>query len=126
MTRLLLDTNVLLWYFWNSPRIASVTNLIGSESTQVYVSVVSWWEITIKMRTGKLPLDIDEVRAFAEKYAFLELPITSAFIKAYRELPNLHRDPFDHMLLAQALTGPIRLITGDAILAEYSSLVMVI
>ncbi|MDR2478784.1 MAG: type II toxin-antitoxin system VapC family toxin [Treponema sp.] len=124
--QLLLDTNVLLWYFWHSPRIASVKDLIGSEAVQVYVSVVSWWEITIKIRAGKLPLDIDEIRAFAEKYAFLELPITGAFIKAYRELPNLHRDPFDHMLLAQALTGPMRLITGDAILGEYSSLVMVI
>ena len=54
------------------------------------------------------------------------LPITGDYITAYLELPHLHRDPFDHMLLAQAITCPMRLITGDSQLAAYSSLVMAI
>jgi PIN domain nuclease of toxin-antitoxin system len=66
------------------------------------------------------------MRAFARKLAFFELPVTSDCIDAYLELPNLHKDPFDHMLLAQAITCPMRLITGDAQLADYSSLVMVV
>ncbi|MCL2600479.1 MAG: type II toxin-antitoxin system VapC family toxin [Treponema sp.] len=126
MTQLLLDTNVFLWYFWGSDRIDSVKGLITSEKVEVFVSTVSFWEIVIKMRTGKLNIDLAELQSFARDRAFVELPITDEYMKAYRELPSLHRDPFDHMLLAQAITCPMRLITGDAILAEYSSLVMVV
>ena len=126
MIKFLLDTNVLLWYFWGSNRIDSIKDLIASEETNVSISVVSLWEILIKVRAGKLDVDLDELRSFAKKYAFSELPVTGDYIKAYFELPNLHRDPFDHMLLAQAITCPMRLITGDSELADYSSLVMVV
>jgi len=126
MINFLLDTNVLLWYFWGSDRIDSIKDLIASEEANVYISVVSLWEILIKARAGKLNVDLDELRSFAEKYAFSELPVTGDYIQAYLELPNLHRDPFDHMLLAQAITCPMRLITGDSQLAAYSSLVMAV
>ena len=126
MIKFLLDTNVLLWYFWGSNRIDSIKDLIASEETNVSISVVSLWEILIKVRAGKLDVDLDELRSFAKKYAFSELPVTGDYIKAYLELPNLHRDPFDHMLLAQAITCPMRLITGNSQLAAYSSLVMAI
>ena len=126
MTKLLLDTNVFLWYFWGSQRIDAVRMLIESKETDVYVSSVSLWEIAIKVRSGKLSVDLGELRSHVEKYAFNELPITGNYLKAYLELPILHKDPFDHMLLAQAISCPMRLISGDAILAEYSSLVMVI
>jgi len=126
MIKFLLDTNVLLWYFWGSDRVDSIKELIASEEVNVFISVVSLWEILIKVRTGKLNVDLDELRSFMKEYAFSELPITGDYIKAYLELPNLHRDPFDHMLLAQAVTCPMRLITGDSQLAAYSSLVMAI
>ena len=126
MTNLLLDTNVFLWYFWGSGRITSIKSLIESEVTNVYISTVSWWEITIKLRAGKLNLNLEELRLHSEKYAFLELPINNQYIKTCLDLPAIHKDPFDHMLLAQAIHSPMRLITGDPILAEYSSLVMVI
>ena len=126
MTRLLLDTNVLLWYFWDSNRIDSIKNLIASEEVDVHISVVSFWEIATKVRAGKLDVNLNELRTFARKHAFPELLVTSDYLKAYLKLPNLHKDPFDHMLLAQAITCPMRLITGDAQLADYSSLVMVI
>ena len=126
MIQLLLDTDVLLWYFWDSPRINTIKDLIISEEAEVFFSVVSIWEVVIKVRTGKLKVDVDELRQFAIEHAFPELPITGDYLKAYLELPNLHKDPFDHMLLAQAITCPMRFITGDSFLAEYSSLVMVI
>ena len=126
MISLLLDTNAFLWYFWGSERINSIKQLIESTESEVYISAVSWWEIAIKMRTGKLTVDLGQLRHKAEIHAFNELPITSKYISAYLELPGLHKDPFDHMLLAQAISAPMRLITGDALLAEYSSLVMVI
>ena len=128
MTHFIIDTNVLLWYFWDNKRIKSIKNLINSDKIQIqiHVSVASFWEILTKIRSGKLKVDINEIYQFAEKYAFHELPITGNILKAYSELLKIHHDPFDHMLLAQAITCPMRLITCDAILAEYSSLVMVI
>jgi len=126
MNRFLMDTNILLWYFWGSERIDSIKGLIGSEVTDIFFSPVSLWEIAIKIRSGKLYLNIKELYAYAKKHDFTELPLTGDCLKAYLELPNIHKDPFDHMLLAQALTFPMRLITGDSLLADYSSLVMVI
>ena len=121
-----MDTNILLWYFWGSDRIDSIKELIGSEVTDIFFSSVSLWEIAIKIKSGKLNLNINELYANAKKHNFVELPLTGDCLKAYLELPNIHKDPFDHMLLAQALTFPMRLITGDSLLADYSSLVMVI
>ena len=126
MINLLLDTNAFLWYFWGTGWIDSVRQLIESEETGVFISAVTWWEIAIKVRAGKLEVDLAQLRSYAEKYAFNELPITGKYMKAYPELPVLYRDPFDHMLLAQAISSPMRLITGDSVLAKYSSLVMVI
>jgi PIN domain nuclease of toxin-antitoxin system len=126
MIKFLFDTNVLLWYFWGSDRIDSVRELIKYEEADVFISIVSLWEIAIKVRTGKLNVNLEELRSFARKHAFPELPVTGDYIKTYLELPQLHKDPFDHMLLAQAITCPMRLITGDPMLADYSSLVMVV
>ena len=126
MNNWLLDTNALLWLFEGSPRMDSVGKLFRLPDTRVHISVVSWWEIVIKIRAGKLPLNFEQFKLFVNEYDFIELPISNAYIKTYLELPNLHKDPFDHMLLAQAITCPMRLITGDPILAEYTSLVMVI
>ena len=126
MTNFLFDTNVLLWYFWGSSRIEPVRELIAREDINVFFSSASLWETAIKVRSGKLNLDVNELYFFARKHAFLELSVSSNYMKAYLELPNLHKDPFDHMLLAQAISSPMRLITGDARLAEYSPLVMLV
>ena len=126
MNNWLLDTNALIWLFEGSARMDSARKLFSLPGAQVYISVVSWWEIAIKSRTGKFPIPIPYLESFVNQYDFFELPITKNYIEAYRELPSLHKDPFDHMLLAQAITCPMRLITGDSLLAEYSSLVMVV
>ena len=124
--QLLLDTNVLIWYFSGSDRINSIKDLIFSKDAEVYISTVSYWELAIKVRTGKLEININELRQFARNHAFIELPITGDYAQAYLDLPDYHKDPFDHMLIAQAITCPMRLITSDNLLAKYSSLVMVI
>ena len=126
MTQFLLDTNVVIWLAQNNPRTDKIKSLLLSAGSKVFVSAVSWWEIAIKVRTGKLTVDLEQLRYYAEIHAFDELPVTGIYTKAYLELPALHKDPFDHMLLAQAITSPMRLITSDSFLAEYSSLVMVI
>ena len=126
MTQLLLDTNVVLWLSNDNPRINQIKPLLLSEDIQVFISTVSWWEIAIKIRAGKLHVDLNRLLSLAKKHGFSELPITSDYLKVYLELPILHKDPFDHMLLAQAITCPMRLISGDSALTEYSSLVMLI
>ena len=126
MTQFLLDTNVVLWLSENKPRISQIKSMLLSEESQVFISTVSFWEIAIKVRTGKLAVNLEQLRSYAEIHDFNELPITSKYMSSYLELPLLHKDPFDHMLLAQAIYSPMRLITGDSFLADYSSLVMVV
>jgi len=126
MNRFLLDTNILLWYFWGAKRVDSVKELISSEIMSIFYSPVSLWEIAIKIKSGKLDINLGQLYAYAKKYNFFELPITGNCLREYMELPNIHKDPFDHMLLAQALTYPMRFITGDSLLADYSPLVMVV
>ena len=126
MMQLLLDTNVVIWLSEDNPRINQIKPLLFSEESELFISTVSWWEIAIKIKAGKLLVDYGYIHSCAKKCNYLELPITNRYLKTYLELPVLHKDPFDHMLLAQAITCPMRLITGDALLADYSSLVMVV
>src|SRR5215467_8496130 len=106
MTNFLIDTNVLLWLSFGNSRINQIKSLLLSKEANVFISVVSWWEIVIKVRKGKLKIDIEKLRYLAKNYSFSELPVTSDLINAYFKLPNHHNDPFDHMLLAQANTYP--------------------
>jgi PIN domain nuclease of toxin-antitoxin system len=124
--RILLDTNALLWSLANHPRIQPVRDLLLSDDTEVFVSAVSWWEIAIKIRIGKLHVDLEELREAAIASGFIELPLVGRHAATLEGLARSHNDPFDHMLVAQAITEPMRLITGDALLAQYTSLVMVI
>jgi len=126
MNNWLLDTNALIWFFEGSSRMDSAKKLFSLPGAKVHISTVSWWEIAIKVRTGKLHVNISALETFVNEYDFFELPLTRNYLKAYLKLPQLHKDPFDHMLLAQAISCPMRLITGDAFLAEYSSLVVVV
>jgi len=126
MNQFLLDTNVVLWLSGSGTRADKIKPLLLLDSSQVFISVISWWEIAMKLRSGKLQVDFWQLCFYAKKHAFSELPLSGDCMKAYIDLPSLHKDPFDHMLVAQAITAPMRLITGDAVLADYSSLVMVI
>ncbi|GHV83835.1 twitching motility protein PilT [Spirochaetia bacterium] len=126
MTRLLLDTNALLWSLNGSPRIDAVKDLILSDESQIFVSAVSWWEIAIKIGIGKLKADLEELRVFSKESGFLELALSGVHAQVLTTLEPLHNDPFDRMLVSQALSEPMRLISGDSLLAGYSSLVIVI
>lgn len=122
--RLLLDTNVLIWTLKDDPRIAGVRDLITT--AEVYVSAVSWWEIAIKAGIGKLDMDIHEARLAAVDSGFFELPLHGVHSETLAALPPIHRDPFDRMIVAQAIAEPMRLLTGDGVLGAYSDLVQVI
>lgn len=122
--RLLLDTNALLWAMTNGPRIAPVRELLLDDSNEVFVSTVSWWEIAIKTRLGKLDANLPELRATARESGFLELPLLGSHAEMLATMPRYHNDPFDHMLVAQAMAEPLRLITGDSVLSQYTPLVL--
>ncbi|MDR0239422.1 MAG: type II toxin-antitoxin system VapC family toxin [Deltaproteobacteria bacterium] len=122
--RLLLDTNALLWALTNAPRIEAVRDLLLADENEVFVSAVSWWEIAIKTRIGRLDADLPQLRAIAHESGFLELPLLGSHTEMLAILPRYHNDPFDHMLTAQAMAEPMRLITGDETLSKYTSLVI--
>lgn len=92
----------------------------------VFVSAASIWEIEIKSGIGKLDADVNELVARMEEAGFRELPVTVAHAAAVRDLPDIHRDPFDRLLVAQAITEPLRLLTNDDTVGRYSELVITI
>ena len=124
--RLLLDTNALLWAMTNGPRIHAVYDLLLDVRNDIYVSAVSWWEIAIKSRIGKIDADVKELRIAAEQSGFQELPLLGTHAERLSSLPRYHNDPFDHMIVAQAMVEPMQLISGDKILKKYTSLVVLI
>jgi PIN domain nuclease of toxin-antitoxin system len=124
--RLLLDTHIVLWTLAGSPRIANVRDLILSDETEVFVSVVSWWELATKIAIGKLNADLPTLRQTAKGSGFFELMVRGEHTEVLVNLPLLHRDPFDRMLVAQTMAEPMKLITADGVLAQYTDLVMLV
>ena len=124
--RLLLDTHVYLWSVTASRQLKkSVRNYLANAQV-VYVSAASIWEIAIKTRLGKIEGDPDGLARAIEESGFQELPVTARHAAAVAKLPMHHADPFDRLLLAQAFTEPLRLITADRTLAAYGGGVEVI
>jgi len=96
------------------------------DAPQIYVSSVSIWEVAIKVATRKLKIDVDILISNIADSGFFMLDITYAHAAAVANLPLIHRDPFDRMLVAQAMCEPMKLLTADRVLADYSPLVEVI
>ena len=123
--RILLDTHLLLWALGTPARLSDRARKLIMAG-EVYVSAASIWEIGIKAALGKLTADPAEVLAALEPAGFLSLPITGEHAGAIVELPPIHRDPVDRMLIAQARYEPMRLLTNDAALAAYGEAVVVV
>ena len=121
--RLLLDTNVLLWTLAGSPKVQPVSQLILAPESEVFVSTASLWEIAIKTAIGKLTADLTEIRQAVAASGFIELSIRGEHVETIATLPMHHKDPFDRMIVAQAITEPMRLLSGDRQLAVYTELV---
>jgi PIN domain nuclease of toxin-antitoxin system len=124
--RLLLDTHVFLWCIKNDRRLSKEVRSKITNATDVYISSASISEATIKIKLKKLDADVDQlVDAIAES-GFSELPITAQHAAATSNLPDIDRDPFDRILIAQAMTEPLTFLTADAELKNYSELVEII
>jgi PIN domain nuclease of toxin-antitoxin system len=117
---LLLDTNVLLWWLADSPRLSGDARKMITASPAVYVSAATTWEIEIKRALGKLnaPENLEEELSASH---FVPLAITVAHSIAAARLPRHHDDPFDRMLIAQASLEGLTLVTSDRRLEDYGS-----
>lgn len=120
---LLLDTHILLWVLRDAAELTAAARSIIRHAEVVFVSSVSWWEASIKATAGKLPIEPERLQQQALAAGFRPLPVTWTHALALHGLPPLHRDPFDRMLIAQAVSEPLHLLTHDAALRAYSDLV---
>jgi len=124
--KLLLDTHIYLWWLADSPALtASARKMIETAET-VFISSASLWESAIKSGIGKLDVKQEELVSGIRESGFEELPVRSEHTISLLRLANHHKDPFDRMLLAQALSEPLHLLTADSILAHYSGLVITV
>jgi PIN domain nuclease of toxin-antitoxin system len=123
--RVLLDTHLLLWAL-SSPEKLSKRARQRIDSSEVYVSAASIWEISINSALGKLKADPNEVLAGVEPAGFNHLPIVAGHAAKVVELPPVHKDPFDRLLVAQARFEPMILLTDDEVLGGYGDFVEVV
>jgi len=121
---LLLDTHIVYWYFYDDARIPRRALELMNSAEAVYVSSVTLWEIAIKVKTGKMQADVEELLRRMDESGLLELPMSFAHAVEVAKLPLVHRDPFDRMLVAQAISESLFLITADSQLPQYSNLVI--
>ena len=120
--RLLLDTHILLWTIAESRRLsADARALIGDVGSEVTFSVVSLWEVAIKTGRGRgdFHIDVGSLRRQLLDNEYAELAISGAHAVALATLPPLPKDPFDRMLVAQALADGLTLVTTDGAVAKY-------
>lgn len=97
--------------------------LLASDA-ELFISAASWWELAVKQAIGKLRLDIVETRRSLEKRGVAGIPVTIAHAEQAGALPALHGDPFDHMLVAQAICEGLTLLTRDSKLKRYGATVL--
>lgn len=119
---LLLDTHVLLWAAAEPERLSDeAAGLINDQGNKVYFSAASLWEIVIKAGLDRPNFQADPhlLRRGLIENGYLELPITSQHTLAVSHLPNIHKDPFDQILVAQAESEGFLLLTADELVARY-------
>jgi PIN domain nuclease of toxin-antitoxin system len=122
--QLLLDTHLLLWVSEDSPRLSrKARKLVGDTDNDVSFSVASLWEVAIKSMRGRKDFDVNaaDLRLTLLENGFRETPILAQHVLYTSRLPAFHKDPFDRLLIAQALEEGLTLLTADAVVASYSA-----
>ena len=116
---LLLDTHALLWWLGADPTLSEAAKAaIASPANTVFVSAAVVWEIRIKQAIGKLEVPASFQQVLADQ-PFEGLPVTLDHAHALADLPMIHRDPFDRLLVAQAQLERLTIVTRDAFISEY-------
>jgi PIN domain nuclease of toxin-antitoxin system len=128
LTRLLLDTHLLLWWLNGDPRLPQpVMERVQAEQAEVFVSQASLWEMAIKASIGRLQVDLPELERQVPLQGFRWLPISNAHLLAVGDLETdgVQRDPFDRLLVCQSRVEPMLLLTVDTQLRSYGATVIV-
>lgn len=125
--RLLLDTHIALWAVTGDSRLSEqARSLIDEQDNRPFVSVVTIWEIAIKhvLRRYEMPVDPARALELFEMASYVLLRVEPSHAVAVGDLPRHHSDPFDRMLVAQAMTEPLKLLTRDKKLAAYGDTII--
>jgi PIN domain nuclease of toxin-antitoxin system len=126
--KFLLDTHVFLWFLSGDAKLpAGWRDTIRQPQHEVYLSVVSLWEAIIKYQLGKLPLpELPEryIPTQRARHQIADLPLDEASVRQFTVLPSIHRDPFDRMLICQALEHKLTIITVDGVFHSYPAPVL--
>ena len=120
--RYLLDTHTYLWWTADDPRLSPGVRAIMQQDNELFFSVASVWEISIKAQLRRLEFDYDPTVVIPHRiaaYGLTVLPVEVRHALQVFKLPLLHRDPFDRMLVAQALIEDLPLLTSDRSIAQY-------
>jgi PIN domain nuclease of toxin-antitoxin system len=118
--RYLLDTHAILWYVEANPDFPpELRELI--DSSECLYSVASLWEIAIKQSLGRLPVNIaiSDLDQICRRAGFRPLPVLPPHLDRLKTLPSIHRDPFDRLLVAQALEEGLAIVTRDRLIPQY-------
>jgi PIN domain nuclease of toxin-antitoxin system len=124
---LLLDTHVALWAITDSPKLSQTArDLLQSPKAALWISAASLWEISIKHSLGKggMPVSGSQALMHFRESGYRLLSVEAEHAVAIETLPSHHQDPFDRILVAQALVEPMRLVTHDALVALYSDTII--
>ncbi len=122
--RILLDTHILIWWLSNDSRLSpSALSLLAEPTNTIFLSAASLWEIRIKQSIGRLRLPRSFDQAL-EQQGFEALSVNFSHTAALAMIPKLHKDPFDRMLLAQAISEKLQLLSADSALHAYGSPVL--
>ena len=119
---LLLDTHTLIWFFNADEQLSiNARNLVANPTNNCFLSIASIWEMGIKISLNKLELrgNLAQVAQFMAENAIELLPITFGHVQQLTALPFHHRDPFDRIIIAQALIEQLVLVTKDAVFGQY-------
>lgn len=124
---ILLDTHVALWAITDSPKLPKTARQrIESPTSSIWISAATVWEIAIKhgLRRGDMPVSGQDALRYFQASGYRFLPVEPEHAAAVEELPTHHADPFDRLLVAQAMVEPMRLMTHDPMVARYSDTII--
>ena len=134
MTRLLLDTHLLLWWLNGDARLPqAVIERVQAPQAEIFISQASLWEMAIKVSIGRLEVDLQELERQVPLQGFRWLPISNVHLLAVADLESdgvhqndMHRDPFDRLLVCQSRLEPMLLLTADSQLKHYGTTVLIL
>ena len=119
--KLLLDTHILLWWTAGDRHLSrDMREVIASPDNEIAVSAATFWELAMKQQLRRIEIDLEDLHKAVKADGFVEMPIEIAHTLQLQALPDLHRDPFDRLLIAQSIESGSRLVTRDEQILSYA------